>query len=68
MAARTQTVTAYSLTEAAKRLGVTRQTLWRAVRDGKLEAHKSGNAVIVFSDALLDYVLRYRGGKGIPEA
>jgi excisionase family DNA binding protein len=67
MSARTQTVTAYSMTEAARMIGVSRQTLWKAVKEGRLEATKSGNAVIIFSGDLLDYVLRYRGGKGIPQ-
>jgi excisionase family DNA binding protein len=67
MTARTQTITAFSLTEAAKRLGVSRWTLHRAIKEGKLASHKSGNTVIIFSSDLLDYVLTYRGGFGITE-
>jgi excisionase family DNA binding protein len=65
---RVATVTAYSLTEAAKKLGVSRVTVHRAIRDGKLASHKSGNAVIIYSSDLLDYVLTYRGGEGIAGA
>jgi len=65
---RTRTIEAYSLTEAAKLLGLSRWTLHRAIKDGKLEAHKSGSAVIIYSGDLLDYVLAHRGGKGIAEA
>ena len=68
MTARTQTITAFSLTEAAKRLGVSRWTLHRAIKEGKLPAHKSGGAVIIFSADLLDYVLSFRGGEGIGKA
>jgi excisionase family DNA binding protein len=68
MATRTSTVTAYSLTEASKRLGLSRQTLWRAVKAGKLPVTKSGNAVIVYADDLLDYVLAHRDGKVVIEA
>jgi len=62
-------VEAYSLTDAARLLGVSRQTLHRAVRDEKLTVHKAAaskhSAVIIYAADLLDYVLRYRGGKGI---
>jgi len=68
MTARTQTITAFSLSEAAKRIGVSRWTLHRAIKDGKLDAHKSGNTVIIYSADLLDYVLAHRGGMGIPGA
>jgi excisionase family DNA binding protein len=65
MTARTQVVIAFSLTEAAKKVGVSRWTLHRAVKDGKLPATRSGGAVIIYSADLLDYVLSFRGGKGI---
>ena len=65
---RTSTVVAYSLTEAAKKLNLSRWTLHRAIKDGKLASHKSGNVVLVYSSDLLDYVLSYRGGLGIPGA
>jgi excisionase family DNA binding protein len=68
MSARTQTVTAYSLTEAARRLGVSRWTIHRAIKEGKLPAQKSGNATIIWTDDLLEYVLRYRSGAGITQA
>jgi excisionase family DNA binding protein len=67
MSARTQTVTAYSLTEAAKRLGVSRWTIHRAIKAGQLPAQKSGNATIIWTDDLLEYVLRYRSGAGITQ-
>jgi excisionase family DNA binding protein len=65
---RVTTVTAYNLTEAAKKLGVSRLTVHRAIKDGKLAAHKSGGSVLIFSADLLDYVLTYRGGEGVPGA
>lgn len=65
---RTVTVTAYSLTEAAKRVGISRQTLWKDIKAGKLTARKSGNSVIIYAADLLDYVLAHRGGAGIPQA
>jgi excisionase family DNA binding protein len=65
---RVQTISAYSLTEAAKKVGVSRWTIHRAIKDGKLAAHKSGSATIIFSADLLDYVLSYRRGAGIPGA
>jgi len=66
--ARTQTITAYNLTEAARRVGVSRWTLHRAVKDGRLNATHTGRSVIIFADDLLDWVLTYRGGKGIAGA
>jgi len=68
MTAHVQTVVTYSLTEAAKRVGVSRQTLWKDIRAGKLPVHKSGNAVHIYAADLLDYVLSYRGGSGISGA
>ena len=69
MGTRTRMVEAYSLTDAAKLLGLSRWTLHRAVLDGKLTVHKAAeskhSAVIVYAADLLDYVLRERGGKGI---
>lgn len=65
---RVTTQTAYSLTEAAKKLGLSRWTLHRAIKDGKLAVHKSGNATIIWAPDLLDYVLSYRGGEGVPGA
>jgi excisionase family DNA binding protein len=65
---RTNQVTAFSLTEAAKRLGLSRWTLHRAIKEGKLTAHKSGNATIIYADDLLDYVLSHRGGEAAIEA
>jgi len=65
---RTRTIEAYSLTEAAKMLGLSRWTLHRAIRDGKLDAHKSGSAVIIYAADLLDYVLAHRRGQGIDGA
>jgi excisionase family DNA binding protein len=62
------TVTSYNLTEAAARLGVSRVTVWRAIRDGKLVGTRSGREQTITADDLLDYVLRERGGRGIPAA
>jgi len=65
---RMQTISAYSLTEAAKKVGVSRWTIHRAIKDGKLAAHKSGGATIIWAPDLLDYVLSHRQGAGIPGA
>jgi excisionase family DNA binding protein len=62
------TVAAYTLTEAAKKLGVSRMTLWRAIKDGKLASHRQNNTTLLYSADLLDYVLSYRGGDGVPGA
>ena len=63
-----QTVTYYSATEAAKKVGVSRVTLWRDIRDGKLIATKRRNGVIIYAADLLDYVIQHRGSRGIPAA
>lgn len=68
MPAVTQTITSYSLREAAKKVGVSHVTLWRDIQAGKLVAHPSGSRLVIFSNDLLEYVLAHRGGKGIPEA
>jgi excisionase family DNA binding protein len=65
---RVTTVTAYTMTEAARKLGISRITLWRAVRDGKLAAHRQGGATLIWAPDLLDYVLSFRGGEGVPGA
>jgi excisionase family DNA binding protein len=65
--ATTTVVTEYNLTEAAEKIGVSRVTLWRHIRDGRLVTHKRGREVFIWSADLLEYVLRYRGGTGIPQ-
>jgi excisionase family DNA binding protein len=60
--------TVYNLTEAAAKVGVSRITLWRHIRDGKLTTHKRGREVFITADNLLEYVLREQGGRGIPQA
>ena len=61
-------ITSYSLTEAALKVGVSRMTLWRHIRDGKLIAHHRGRAVVIWANDLLEYVLREQDGRGIPKA
>lgn len=61
-------VTAYNLTEAAEKVGVSRVTLWRHIRDGKIVSHKKGREVLIWANDLLEYVLREQGGRGIPRA
>jgi excisionase family DNA binding protein len=68
MSETTTTILAYTMTEAAKKLGISRITLWRAIRDGKLTSHRQGNTTLIYSADLLDYVLSYRGGVGVPGA
>jgi excisionase family DNA binding protein len=66
MASKTNVVTAYNLTEAARRIGISRSTIHRAVRDGKLPVtHVGKRSVVVYSDDLLDYVLTYRRDAGL---
>jgi excisionase family DNA binding protein len=65
--ATTTIVTEYNLTEAAGKIGVSRVTLWRDIRDGKLVTHKRGREVLIWAHDLLEYVLQYRGGTGIPQ-
>ena len=60
------TITEYNLTEAAAKVGVSRVTLWRHIRDGKLVTHKRGREVLIWANDLLEYVLREQGGRGIP--
>jgi excisionase family DNA binding protein len=60
-------ITTYNITEAAARIGINRITLWRAIRDGKLVVRRSGRTAVITADDLLDYVLRERKGKGIPQ-
>ena len=60
---RVTTITAYTLTEAAKKVGISRITMWRDIRDGKLAAHRQGGATLIWAADLLDYVLTYRGGE-----
>jgi excisionase family DNA binding protein len=59
-------ITAYNLTEAADKVGVSRVTLWRHLRDGKLTATRRGREMLITSDDLLEYVLREQGGRGLP--
>ena len=37
----------YILREAAERIGVERHTVWRWIRDGKLQAQKVGGVVLI---------------------
>jgi excisionase family DNA binding protein len=63
MSARTTTVVAYNITEAAKRLGLSRWTIHRAILDGKIEVTRTGRSVIIYADDLLDYAIKYRYGR-----
>ena len=47
-------VTSYNLTEAARKVGVSRVTLWRHVKAGKLVTHRSGRDVVVWANDLLE--------------
>lgn len=68
MPALVQTITTYTIPEAAAKVGVSRMTLWRDVEAGKLPAQKNGRNFVIFAADLLEYVLAYRGGKGIAGA
>lgn len=60
------TMTVYNQTEAAALLGVSRVTVWRYIRDGRLLAARRGRELLISSDNLLEFVLRERQGAGIP--
>ena len=66
--ARVTTVAAFTPTEAAKKLNISRATLYRAIADGKLTIHSHSGRTLIYSADLLDYVLSYRGGAGVPGA
>ena len=68
MTTETYVVTTYNLVEAAAKVGVTRQTIWRDINAGKLRAQRKSNRVTITADDLLDYVLQHRRGDGIPSA
>lgn len=68
MPERITTIAAFTPTEAAKKVGVSRATLYRAITDGKLAVHRVGGRTLVYSADLLDYVLSHRDGEGVPGA
>ena len=43
---------AYGIKEAASALGVSKTTIWRAMKEGKLSAVKVGNRTLIKTDAL----------------
>jgi excisionase family DNA binding protein len=43
---------AYRLGDAAKRLGVSRVTLWRRIKDGQLPTYKLGSMTLIPANAL----------------
>jgi excisionase family DNA binding protein len=43
---------AYGIKEAASALGVSKTTIWRATKEGKLSAVKVGNRTLIKTDAL----------------
>lgn len=61
----TQRRLAFPVMEAARRLGMTRMTLYRDIKAGKLTAYKVGATTIIYQDDFNEYVLRWRGGRGI---
>lgn len=59
-------VVVFTQIEAARRVGVSRWTLHRAIKAGLLPAHRVGGVTLIYSDDLLEYVLAHRDGVGIP--
>ena len=45
--------TQYSLTEAAKRLGISRQYCWTIIQMGRLKAERIGNAYVIREDDII---------------
>lgn len=64
----TPKIVGYNIMEAAKKVGVSRWTLHRAIKDGKLQVYKVGGSVIILPGDLADYAMTYRGGEGVPGA
>jgi len=62
----------FNVTEAAKRVGVSRDTLHRHIREGKVRVYrgKVGKRPVtyIFADDLADYALQHQRGAGIPGA
>lgn len=59
---------AYTTNEVAAMLGVSRMTVWRYVRDGKLTVRRHAGRNVFRSSDVLEYVLKHRHGEGIPQA
>ena len=59
-------MTVYNLTEVAALLQVSRVTVWRYIRDGRLTGSRRGREMLITSDDILEFVLRERQGEGIP--
>ena len=55
MAARRNLSDVLGLPEAAKFLGVSRQAIWLAIKEGRLKARKIGNTFIVHRETLTEY-------------
>lgn len=47
-----EVIGAYSIPEAAKRLGVSRQTMWRRVGDGTIPSYRVGRLVRIRIDVV----------------
>jgi excisionase family DNA binding protein len=59
--ARVTTVTFFNLTEAARKVGVSRWTIHRAIKAGDLQSTRTGTrGVIINAEDLLDWVLSRR--------
>lgn len=54
----------YSQAEAARALGVTRQYVWRLVREGRLASHRRGGRLYVDGMALAWLIAERKGGRG----
>lgn len=54
----------YTTDEAAKILGVTRMTIHRYIKDGKLDCFKLGNRLVRITQGMLnDYIEKHRKSK-----
>ncbi len=47
---------AYSITEASARANICRDGIYRAIREGRLEARKSGRRTLITDEALKRFV------------
>jgi excisionase family DNA binding protein len=60
------TLDAFTTGEVAEMFGVSRMTVWRHVRDGKLPVRRHAGRNVFYAVDLLEYALKYHNGRGIP--
>jgi len=55
-----------SLSAAAKRIGISRKTLWHQINAGKVEAERSGDVWLVKASVIDIYAATRKGKRGRP--